>query len=172
MIEKGVRHINCVTQETFISMLENVVENTPKVALLLFKMKPFPNAETFINSLDLAIDSLSPTEKVYTALSVPLLTYNSPQIRVLTGIPDLAGRLAQSNLLSPESTREQSEAGLDLLTEEERKRLRNHNQSYRDIFGFTFVICARQNKAAAILAGLSGRWSCYDEQTVSLMFPG
>ena len=27
----------------------------------------------------------------------------------------------------------------------------------RDKFGFTFVICARENKAAAILAGLDSR---------------
>ena len=54
-------------------------------------------------------------------------------------------------------TREQREAGLDLLTAEERLRLRSHNEKYRDKFGFTFIICARQNKAAAILEGLSRR---------------
>ena len=78
---------------------------------------------------------------------------------MLDGIPDLAGRLAQANLLGPESSREQKEAGLNLLTEAERRRLRSENERYRDKFGFTFVICARRNKAAAILEGLSSRWS-------------
>ena len=76
---------------------------------------------------------------------------------MLSGHPDLAGRLADSNLLTPESAMEQREAGLDLLTAEERLRLRSHNEKYRDKFGFTFIICARQNKAAAILTGLSSR---------------
>ena len=86
------------------------------------------------------------------------LTPNS-QIQVLDGIPDLAGRLAETNLLGPESSREHREAGLNLLTETERRRLRSENERYRDKFGFTFVICARRNKAAAILEGLSSRWS-------------
>ena len=78
---------------------------------------------------------------------------------MLDGIPDLAGRLAEANLLGPESSREHREAGLNLLTEAERRRLRSENERYRDKFGFTFVICARRNKAAAILEGLSNRWS-------------
>ena len=69
----------------------------------------------------------------------------------------MAGRLADSNLLTPESTREQREAGLDSLTAQEKERLRSHNEQYRDKFGFTFIICARENKAAAILTGLDKR---------------
>ena len=37
------------------------------------------------------------------------------------------------------------------------RRLRSHNAEYRDKFGFTFIICARENKAAAILEGLDRR---------------
>ena len=57
--------------------------------------------------------------------------------------------------------REQKEAGLNLLTVEEKMRLKSHNEKYRQQFGFTFIICARENKAAAILAGLDRRsiWS-------------
>ena len=40
---------------------------------------------------------------------------------------------------------------------EEKARLGNHNAQYRQQFGFTFIICARENKAAAILAGLDRR---------------
>ena len=60
-------------------------------------------------------------------------------------------------MLTPESTREQSEAGLHLLTSEERKNLKTLNDSYRDKFGFTFVICARENKAVAIQEGIKRR---------------
>ena len=79
------------------------------------------------------------------------------KVAILSGIPDLAGRLASSGLLSPESTREQRAAGINLLTGEQLQRLRSHNTEYRQKFGFTFVICARENKAAAILKGLDIR---------------
>ena len=75
------------------------------------------------------------------------------------GHPDLAGKLADQNLLTPESTSEQRAAGLHLLSQEEKQKLKTHNDEYRDMFGFTFIICARENKAAAILEGLSTRLS-------------
>ena len=63
-IENGLKHLDSVDQEEFISMLGNVVENTPKVASRLFKLRPFPNTENFIRSLAMVIDSLTPNEKV------------------------------------------------------------------------------------------------------------
>jgi len=93
--------------------------------------------------LDSVIDSLSEADKV----------------NVLERPPDLAGRLADANLLTPESTREQKEAGLYLLTVQQKALLKSHNDQYRNKFGFTFIICARENKANAILAGLDNRLS-------------
>ena len=90
------------------------------------------------------------------------------QVAILRGHPDLAGRLASANLLTPESTREQREAGLSLLTEAELQRLRSHNAEYRQRFGFTFIICARENKAAAILEGLDRRLGNTREEEVNL----
>ena len=54
--------------------------------------------------------------------------------------------------------REQAEAGLHLLSAEEKSRLKSHNDEYRAKFGFTFIITARENKAAAILQGLDQRF--------------
>ena len=90
------------------------------------------------------------------------------EIAILRGIPDLAGRLASSGFLSPESAREQGEAGLSLLTEAELQRLRSHNEEYRKRFGFTFIICARENKAAAILAGLDRRLDNTREEEINI----
>ena len=64
-MERGLKYINCVEEPRFISMFGNVVENNPRVALLLFKLRPFLNAESFFCSLEKAIDSLTPPEKVY-----------------------------------------------------------------------------------------------------------
>merc|ERR1711934_992547 len=104
--------------------------------------RPFSSQDSFLNGLQTVVEKLTKAEKE----------------GVLGGHPDLAGKLADASLLTPESTREQKECGLDKLSTEERLRLRKHNDEYRDKFGFTFVICARENKAAAILAGLDSRW--------------
>ena len=53
--------------------------------------------------------------------------------------PDLAGRLAAAGQLTSESTKEQSAAGLHLMTEDERHRMSNLNEQYRNKFGFPFV---------------------------------
>ena len=71
--------------------------------------------------------------------------------------PDLAGRLAAAGQLTSESTKEQSAAGLHLMTEDERRRMSYLNEQYRQKFGFPFVICARENKKDAILQGLERR---------------
>ena len=90
------------------------------------------------------------------------------KVAILSGHPDLAGRLASANLLTPESAREQREAGLNLLTSEQVQRLRGHNEEYRQRFGFTFIICARENKAAAILEGLDRRLDNTREEEINI----
>lgn len=71
--------------------------------------------------------------------------------------PDLAGRLAQKNQLTPSSTREQASAGLNQLTPEEAARFQKLNGAYRARFGFPFIICARLNDRAAILQAMQAR---------------
>ena len=68
-LENGLKHLESVDQEEFISMFGNVVENTPKVASLLFKLRPFPDSENFLRSLAMVIDSLTPNEKVYNSIA-------------------------------------------------------------------------------------------------------
>ena len=76
--------------------------------------------------------------------------------------------MASENLLSPESTREQRQCGLHLLTSDQVRRLRSHNAEYRDRFGFTFIICARENKGAAILEGLDSRLGNSREEEINI----
>ena len=61
---KKPKFINFVKEEEFLSLLGNIVEHTPKVALQLYKLKPFTDATALINSLSQAVDSLSQEEKV------------------------------------------------------------------------------------------------------------
>ncbi len=80
--------------------------------------------------------------------------------------PDLVGQAALAGTLTRASTTEQTAAGLDAdrLTQSERETFQQLNASYRERFGFPFVICAREHRQASILAGFDSRLS-NDRQT-------
>jgi 2-oxo-4-hydroxy-4-carboxy-5-ureidoimidazoline decarboxylase len=66
--------------------------------------------------------------------------------------PDLAGRAAIADELTPESTREQASAGLDSLTPEEYEAFTRLNAGYREKFGFPMIVCVREHTKESILA--------------------
>jgi len=76
---------------------------------------------------------------------------------VLLAHPDLAGKLAAAGRLTEASTEEQSSAGLDMLTDEERERFTALNTAYRDRFGFPFIIAVKGLNKADILAAFERR---------------
>jgi 2-oxo-4-hydroxy-4-carboxy-5-ureidoimidazoline decarboxylase len=76
---------------------------------------------------------------------------------ILRSHPDLSGKIALLGLLTTESTKEQLAAELNTLTVAERATLNDLNEKYKNKFGFPFVICARENKKAAILNGMATR---------------
>jgi 2-oxo-4-hydroxy-4-carboxy-5-ureidoimidazoline decarboxylase len=79
------------------------------------------------------------------------------QLDLINAHPDLAGRLAQQNKLTAESTREQATAGLNRLTDGELAEFQRLNTAYRERFGFPFIICARLNAKDAILDAMRTR---------------
>ena len=81
--------------------------------------------------------------------------------------PDLAGRLADQNALTEESTNEQQSAGLNSLSSEEKQHLQTRNEAYKQKFGFPFVICARENKKESIMRGIKERFE-NDKQSETL----
>lgn len=74
------------------------------------------------------------------------------KLAVLVAHPDLAGKLASANLLTEESTNEQSSAGLDSLTIEEKTTFEKLNTQYVEKFGFPYIIAVRDYTKAEILA--------------------
>ena len=85
---------------------------------------------------------------------------------ILRAHPDLAGKLAQDNNLTPESTREQAAAGLSDIPRDKQDAIGELNARYKDKFDFPFVICARENKIESILKGLTSRLENGREQEV------
>jgi OHCU decarboxylase len=79
------------------------------------------------------------------------------RLGVLTAHPDLAGKLARAKRLTADSTSEQSAAGLDALTDEERARFTELNTAYTETNGFPFIIAVRDYDKEGILSAFEHR---------------
>jgi OHCU decarboxylase len=82
---------------------------------------------------------------------------HAERLGVLNAHPDLAGKLAAAKRLTPESTSEQSGAGLDALTDDERSTFQRLNALYVERHGFPFIIAVRDNNKQTILASFERR---------------
>ena len=71
--------------------------------------------------------------------------------------PDLAGKLAMSKQLTADSTAEQASAGLDHLTDAEKARFTELNNTYKARFGFPYILAVKGKTKAEILANFEER---------------
>ncbi|HEY4245346.1 MAG TPA: 2-oxo-4-hydroxy-4-carboxy-5-ureidoimidazoline decarboxylase [Lacunisphaera sp.] len=125
----------------FVAALGHLFEHSPWVAEETWPRRPFRDAAQLHAELCLSMRSAT----------------REKQLALINAHPDLAGRLAQQSKLTAESTREQSTAGLDQLTDAELAEFTRLNDSYKAKFGFPFVICARLNAKSAILTAMQAR---------------
>ncbi|TVP48622.1 MAG: 2-oxo-4-hydroxy-4-carboxy-5-ureidoimidazoline decarboxylase [Halomonas sp.] len=79
------------------------------------------------------------------------------QIQVIQAHPDLAGKAALAGELTQDSTSEQAGAGLDQCSPEELARFEYLNETYKQQFGFPFVIAVKGLDRHAILAAFEER---------------
>ena len=79
------------------------------------------------------------------------------RLGVLRAHPDLAGKLAQADRLTAESTSEQASVGLDALTEAEHAEFTQLNAAYVKKHGFPFIIAVRDFSKAEILSAFQTR---------------
>ena len=59
--------------------------------------------------------------------------------------------------LTKESQEEQSKSGLQSLTDEELKKFKAMNESYKNKFGFPFILAVRNANKNMVLSALEGR---------------
>jgi len=85
------------------------------------------------------------------------LATRDERLGVLRAHPDLAGKLAAAKSLTAQSTAEQAGAGLDALTDGERKTFTMLNESYTKKFGFPFIIAVKGLRKEQILAAFQDR---------------
>ncbi len=128
----------------FVERFGGIFEHSPWIAERAYELELGPahdNATGIHNALCRMFRSASHDER----------------LGVLNAHPDLAGKLAAAKRLTPESTSEQSGAGLDALTDDERTTFQTLNAQYVARHGFPFIIAVRDNTKQTILRAFEKR---------------
>jgi len=137
----SLAEINTLDRVAFVAALGHLFEQSPWVAEETWSKRPFRGAAHLHAELCATMRTAPPDR----------------QLALIRAHPDLAGRLAQQNQLTAESTREQASAGLNQLAARELAEFQTNNATYLRRFGFPFIICARLTNKAAILEAMQSR---------------
>lgn len=138
-----IEEVNDLDQATFVSRFGQIYEDSPWVAGATWAAWPFASRADLEAKLAAAVAAAN-TDR---------------QLTLIRSHPDLVGRAALTGTVSRASTAEQADAGLDreALTAAEIASFAEMNGEYRRRFEMPFVICARDNRKEAILAGFRQR---------------
>jgi OHCU decarboxylase len=79
------------------------------------------------------------------------------KLALLRAHPHLAGKLAAARMLTDDSTSEQSGAGLDQLTIDEKSRFTALNEAYTSRFGFPFIMAVKGRSKDEIIEAFTRR---------------
>jgi OHCU decarboxylase len=127
--------INELDRAAFVERFGPLFEHSPWVAEDAWSDRPFADKNELFEALRSAMYS-APRAK---------------QLALIRAHPDLAGKAAIAGTLTKSSRREQASAGLDRLTPDEYESFTRTNATYRERFGFPFVVCVREHTKESIL---------------------
>jgi xanthine dehydrogenase D subunit len=148
----SVAQLSTLDQPQFVVALGVLFEHSPWVAQAAWQRRPFGSVEELHAALEASMRE-APRER---------------QLELIRAHPELAGREAEEDALTRESSHEQASAGLDQLTAEELDALRRLNRAYRDRFGFPLIVCARGHTKESIIASGTARLEYPPEQEIEV----
>ena len=138
-------NLNGLTDEAFIARLGSVFEHSPWVAETVCAARPFASVAVLHRAMTAAVDQAG----------------EEKQLALLRAHPELARR----GPLTAASASDQGSQGLDRLDADEAAVFNALNTSYRDRFGFPFIIAVRgQRDRVAIREALAKRVTHSREQ--------
>jgi len=122
-----INKINKLPQSEFIKIFANIFENARWIAEELYVQKPFNDFEELSSKI----------------LNIFENATKDKQLKILNAHPDLANK-TKISLLTPNSLKEQTSAGLDQCTEEEFDEFKHLNEQYKKKFGFPFILAVKE----------------------------
>ena len=140
----GDKRPSGMDREEFVARFGGVFEHSPFIAERAFDKGLGPDADSAEGLHAVLCD-------VFRAAS------EEDRLAVLRAHPDLAGKLAVARRLTAASSAEQAGAGLDALTDAERARFMELNETYTKRFGFPFILAVKGRTKTEILANFEAR---------------
>ena len=137
-----IKKINKLSQSEFVKVFANIFENASWIAKDVYNEKPFKDF----------------TDLSQKMLSIFSTTTKENQLKILRAHPDLADK-TKIGSLTPDSKKEQSNAGLDQCSEEEFNEFKNLNNEYKKKFGFPFIYAVKDKEKKYILSNFRQRSS-------------
>jgi 2-oxo-4-hydroxy-4-carboxy-5-ureidoimidazoline decarboxylase len=132
-----IAQLNAMDKTRFMEVLGPVFEHSPWVAEQAWEARPFQSAEQLHNAM---------MGRVRTAGNMAILA-------LLRAHPDLATRMKVTAF----SAGEQSGAGLDRLSQEEYSRFSRLNRTYKEKFGFPFILAVAGKTKQDIIEAMERR---------------
>lgn len=149
----AIAEVNTLDRPSFVQRFGFVYEDSPWIAEAAWVARPFASRDDLALKLAAVVGAATAGQR----------------LALIRSHPDLVGRAALAGTLGSASTAEQAAAGLgrDSLTPTEIARFAGLNQRYWQQFDFPFIICARDHKKAAILAGVVARLTHDRDQEIA-----
>ena len=135
-----INKINKLSRTEFIEIFTNIFEKTKWIAEKLYNQKPFDDFKDLCSKM----------------LGIFETAGKETQLKILKAHPDLADKVTV-NSLTTNSRTEQSNAGLDQCSEEEFNEFKDLNKSYKQKYGFPFVIAVKDKNIIEILSEFKKR---------------
>ena len=132
--------IEKLSETEFVKVFGNIFENANWIAKKLYKQQPFKDFQDLGKKMITIFDKAN----------------KHVQLEILNSHPDLANKIKIGSL-TPDSNKEQSNAGLNNCTEEEFNDFKNLNLKYKSKFGFPFIIAVKGKNKTGILFNFKKR---------------
>jgi 2-oxo-4-hydroxy-4-carboxy-5-ureidoimidazoline decarboxylase len=133
--------INALDRTSFVATLGGVFEHSPWIAERAYEDRPFAGVDELHSAMVDVVQTASRDE----------------QLALIRAHPELAGRAMVRNQMTPDSTQEQSGAGLTSCSPEEYQRLVDLNARYNAKFGFPFILAVKGYDRAGVIAEFARR---------------
>lgn len=137
MRETTVAELNDVDRATFVDILGGVYEESPWVARRVWAERPFESVEEVEHSMREVVEAAPRSER----------------LALLRAHPDLGERTEMTDA----SESEQASAGLNQLSPSQYEAFQRMNRTYREQFGFPFIMAVKGESVAAIRAAMERR---------------
>ncbi len=123
------KQINKLSENEFNEVFSNIIENASWITKKLYVQKPFKNFQDLAKKMIGIFDATDKQNK----------------LKILKSHPDLANK-TKIGFLTPDSNKEQNNAGLNECTKEEFDEFKKLNQDYKNKFGFPFILAVKGKK--------------------------